>query len=56
MEGIVEVVHRSASHTLRDLSRVWDNNHTILDWGKRNIGSFTHFPILDSRSWLILII
>jgi hypothetical protein len=26
MEGIVEVVHRSASHTLRDLSGVWHNN------------------------------
>jgi hypothetical protein len=47
MEGIVEVVHRSASHTLRDRSRVWDNNHTILDWGKKDYWIFHALP--DSR-------
>jgi hypothetical protein len=53
MEGIVEVVHRGASHTLRDLSGVWDNNFILLRYtwyqahgiGRKEFK--IKFPLLD---------
>jgi len=47
MEGIVEVVHRSASHTLRDLSGITNNHHNLrLGRGILNIGSAARLWVL----------